>query len=200
MSKIKNVIFDLGNVLIEFHPEKFIEKNIAEEDREDFYREVFKTDDWLDLDRGTLTYDGAVELFSSKFPKYREAIKDLFDNNVIECLTPIEENIKIMQDLKKQGYKLYILSNFHEPSFNYIYARWQFFENFDGKVVSSHCNLLKPEPEIYEEILQKYNLVPEETLFIDDVFVNIDAAKQFNINVIHLEKPQLLKEKIKEFI
>lgn len=193
---IKNIIFDLGNVLISFHPEKFIQENIEEKYREDFYKVVFGGKPWQDLDRGTLEYDEAVKLFSSQLPQCTDAVKKLFDRKIIDCLAPIEENIEIMKSLKGK-YNFYILSNFHYPAFENIYNSWDFFKNFDGKVVSGYCKLLKPEQEIYELLLKTYSLKPEECLFIDDVKANIEGAEKCGIHGIQLTSPELLKEVLK---
>ncbi len=196
---IKNIIFDLGNVLVSFHPEKFVRENIDEQYRDDFYRVVFGGQAWADLDRGVLEYSDAVKMFSEELPQCADAIKKLFDTNVIDCLAPISENVEIMKSLKGK-YNLYVLSNFHYPAFNYIYDNWEFFKTFDGKIVSGHCKLLKPEKEIYELLLKTYSLKPEECLFIDDVKANIEGAQACGINAVQLTSPKLLKEKLEEFL
>lgn len=141
---IKNIIFDLGNVLIRFKPEEFINKNIKKEYREKFFNVIFKGQEWADLDRGILEYSDAVKIFSEKIPECSSEIKKLFDNYILDVLEPIEKNIEIMKSLKGK-YKLFVLSNFHYPAFDYIFKNWEFFKYFDGKVVSGHCKLLKPE-------------------------------------------------------
>lgn len=182
---IKNIIFDLGNVLIKFQPKKFIKENVDEKYREKFFEIVFCGQEWKDLDRGVLEYSEAIKIFSEKLPECTLAIKKLFDNYILDTLEPIEENIEILKKLKKD-YKLYILSNFHYPAFDYIFENWDFFKLFDGKVVSGHCKLMKPEKEIFEMICNKYSLVPSESLFIDDVKENIEAGQNFGMNVVHL--------------
>ncbi len=194
---IKNIIFDLGNVLIGFKPEEFINKNIKEEYREKFFNVVFKGQEWADLDRGVLEYSDAVKIFSERVPECSSEIKKLFDNYILDVLEPIEKNIEIMKSLKGK-YKLYILSNFHYPAFDYIFKNWEFFKYFDGKVVSGHCKLLKPEKEIYELLCSTYSLNPDECVFIDDTKANIEAAEEFGINGIHLTDTNILEEKLKE--
>lgn len=194
---IKNIIFDLGNVLISFHPKKFIEENVAEKDREDFYKIVFGGKAWQELDRGVLEYSDAVKEFCKELPQCSEAIKTLFQRNITDCLSPINENVEIMKSLKGK-YNLYILSNFHYPAFDYIFENWDFFKYFDGKIVSGHCKLLKPEREIYQLLIDTYSLNPEECLFIDDVSENIEGAKSCGIHGVQLTSPKLLKDIFKE--
>lgn len=194
---IKNIIFDLGNVLIRFKPEEFINKNIKKEYREKFFNAVFKGQEWADLDRGILEYSDAVKIFSEKIPECSSEIKKLFDNYILDVLEPIEKNIEIMKSLKGK-YKLFVLSNFHYPAFDYIFKNWEFFKYFDGKIVSGHCKLLKPEKKIYELLCSTYSLKPNECVFIDDTKANIKAAEEFGINGIHLTDINILEEKLKE--
>lgn len=189
---IKNIIFDLGNVLVKYSPENFLNKYIKEENREIFLNKVFKSKERLELDRGTLSYEDAVELFSKRVPEETEAIKKLFKENISFCISPIEENVKIMRKLKEKGYFVYILSNFHKPAFEYIKDNWDFIREFNGDVVSCYYHYIKPEKEIYETLLKKYNLVPEETIFIDDVETNIEGAKKLGIDGIQLTDFRLL--------
>lgn len=194
---IKNIVFDLGNVLIAFKPEKFIEENVSEKYREEFYKIVFKGQEWLDLDRGVLEYDEAIKIFSSRLPECSSAIKKLFDNYILDTLEPISKNIELLKILKEK-YKLYILSNFHYPVFDFVFKNWEFFKYFDGKVVSGHCNLLKPEKEIYNLLCSSYDLVPNETIFIDDTKANIEMAKNLGINTIHLTSYESLEENLRK--
>ena len=105
-----------------------------------------------------------------------------------------------MPKLKEKGYKLYILSNFHREAFLEIERKCEFEKYFDGKVVSYDVKLLKPEKEIYEELLKKYNLNPEETLFIDDTLANTEGAEKLGISTIHLINKEKLKEELEKFL
>lgn len=196
---IKNIIFDLGNVLIKYSPENFLEKYVAVENRKKFFDVVFKSQEWAELDRGTLTYDEVIRIFSEKIPEEKEAIKTLFNNKIIDTLSPIKENIAIMRNLKKNDYSIYILSNFHQPAFEYIKEHWDFIKEFDGGVVSCYCHYLKPQGEIYQLLLKKYNLDPKETLFIDDTKKNIDGCEEQGIAGIHLHTPEVLAELLKKY-
>lgn len=189
---IKNIVFDLGNVLIKYMPEKFLNDYIKKENREIFITEVFKSKEWLELDRGTLSYKDAIEIFSKRVPKESKNIEKLFEEKISFCIFPIVENVEIMRKLKEKGYFVYILSNFHQPAFEYIKENWDFIREFDGEVVSCYYHYIKPEKEIYEVLLKKYNLLPEQTIFIDDVKENIEGAKKLGIDGIHLPDFKLL--------
>ena len=95
---------------------------------------------------------------------------------------------------------LYILSNFHRDSFEELNKRHQFFKNFDGHVVSCYYHQLKPEKEIYDTIIEKFSLNPEETVFIDDSYPNIEMAQKMGINGIHLPDYNELEKKLENFL
>ena len=195
---IKNIIFDLGNVLVKYSPENFLNKYVKKENQEDFIINIFKSKDWLELDRGTLSYEDAIEIFTKRVPEEKESIEKLFRENISSCISPIEENVEIMRKLKNNGYNVYILSNFHQPAFEYIRESWDFIREFNGDVVSCYYHYIKPEREIYETLLNKYNLTPSETIFIDDVDTNINGAKELGIGGIHLPDYKILSELLKK--
>ncbi|UYI77852.1 MAG: HAD family phosphatase [Fusobacterium varium] len=195
---IKNIIFDLGNVLIKYSPESFLEKNVKKERQEKFIATVFKSKEWLELDRGTLSYEDAIEKFAEIISEDRENLEKLFKNNIMDCLAPIEENIEILKKLKKKGYNLFVLSNFHRPAFEQVQKEWEFFDEFDGGVISCYCHLLKPNQRIYELLLARYGLIPEETLFIDDTKINVEKAEKIGMGGIYLDLPEMLEKLLKK--
>lgn len=196
---IKNIVFDLGRVLIKFEPKEYIEQNVPEEKREDFYNGIFGSTEWLMLDRATLSYEDAKKIFKERVPGADKQIDRLFDVDLFEILQPIEENVKLLSKLKEK-YNLYILSNFHQPAFEHIFKKYEFFRLFDGHTVSCYYYLLKPEKEIYDTLINKFNLIPKETVFIDDTKVNIDACEKEGIRGIHLPDYTELKQKLEEFL
>lgn len=181
---IKNIIFDLGNVLISFKPDLFLLKFTKDRTRiNKFMSNIIQTDIWLQLDRGTLSLEQAQEKFLSVYPEDADLVI-LFFNRWKEILTPIRENVKLLEELKSNGYKLYVLSNFINEAYEYVNECYNFFSYFDGIVISSKINLIKPELEIYQYLLQKYNLNPEESVFIDDTVECTLQASRLNIKTI----------------
>ncbi|WP_055668367.1 HAD family hydrolase [Desnuesiella massiliensis] len=193
---IKNIVFDVGNVLVSFNPLQYLESFKLDKDVKDHIMEaIFKSKEWIELDRGTLTEDEAVQMFCLSSEEHSEAIKAIMAN-WMSMLTPIEESISILKELKRREYKIYILSNYHEKSFKYINENNEFFSLIDGKVVSSEIKLLKPEKEIYEELINKYSLKAEECLFIDDTLTNIEAAKEIGIKGVWFKNPNELRKEL----
>ena len=194
---MKNIIFDLGNVLILFEPDKYVNQNVSDDKRERFLNTVFHSEEWLDLDRGTLSYEDAKKIFKSKLKDCDKEVENLFHDNFYGMLEPIKENVKILEKLKGK-YNLYILSNFHKDSFETISSRHDFFNCFDGGIVSAFHNCIKPDEEIYRLLIEKYDLNPDETLFIDDLEKNILKAQEIGIKIIHLTDYTELEDKLKE--
>ena len=172
---IKNVIFDLGNVLLNFEPKGYLKSKIPIEKIEIVYKSIFQSEEWVSLDRGTITEEEAKENIIDRNIDLKEHIKIAFEN-WYDILTPVEKNIRILEKLKQNKYKIYYLSNFHDLAFKYVTQKYDFFNKFDGGVVSYEEKMLKPECEIYERIIKKYNLNPKECVFVDDTKINVDAA------------------------
>lgn len=178
---IKNIVFDMGNVLIEFSPEKLV-KNFTddEEDRKALLDIVFYGKEWLDLDEGTLEYEDAIKIFRCKLPEHlgdtAEKIMETWTNYLVE-----DENMKkIVRKLRKKGYKTYILSN-APLNMNKYLSKSKMIELFDGMIISAVEKISKPEEGIYKKLFEKYNLNPEESFFIDDRKVNIEAAERLGM-------------------
>ena len=197
---IKNIIFDIGNVLLEFKPLDYLKRTFNDDNIEELlYKEIFLGEEWLHLDRGILTQDEVIKAISLKNPKHEVYIKKCMDN-WIDILTPIEGTVNILSELKDNGYKLYLLSNFHCLAFETVYSKYDFFKHFDGGIISYKENLLKPEGEIYYKLLDTYNLNAEECLFIDDTLVNVEAARRIGINTVHFEGCEMLRKSLSEFV
>lgn len=196
---IKNVVFDLGRVLLTFDPEAFVENHDLLKPHKDFLlKNVFSNPLWLELDRGTMTVDEVIESISSTYPELKEEIHAcLHDFN--EMFKVIESSEQILYNLKEQGYNLYALSNFHVASYDYVTSRYSFFKAFDGRIISAYVKQIKPDRGIYETLLITFDLKAEETLFIDDTLANIDGARNVGIHGIHLTDPSILADALKEF-
>jgi putative hydrolase of the HAD superfamily len=152
----------------------------------------------MDLDRGTISLEIAKNNFISKYPK-EEAFLTLFFNHWMEMLTPIEENVKVLKGLRDLGYKTFILSNFIKETFTFIQNKYEIFSLFDGQIISGFEETIKPEKAIYELLLSRYNLLPEESLFIDDVLFFLKPAKKLGMKTIWNKPETDLQEKLRKF-
>lgn len=195
---IKNIVFDLGNVLIRFEPRKYLLNFCEGEVLERVYKVIFESHEWRMLDRGTITEEEAIERFCRVSEEDSHIIKKAM-NNWHDILVPIDDTVKILKKLKEKGFKLYVLSNYHKKAFEWTIKKNEFFNLFDGMVISCDINFIKPERQIYEHLLNKFNLDPKETIFIDDLDENLEGAKELGINTIKFNDARRLIEDLKNF-
>lgn len=174
---IRNIVFDMGNVLIHWRPEIFVEREgVPEEDRPLLLREVFGSVEWIQMDRGVLTFEEAIAAMRSRLPeRLHSAVRELTLNWWKRHLLPVEGMAELVRELKEMGYGIYLLSNAKLDLPEY-FDRIPGSECFDGRIVSADWKLLKPQPELYQVLLGEFDLKAEECFFIDDLNINIEAA------------------------
>ena len=192
---IKNIIFDLGNVLLNYKPMELLLRFTTNQERiNGFISKVSFSRTWFELDRGTLSLKKAEEILASRYPEERDLLIPYFEH-WLEILTPIEERIELLAPLKKKGYKLFILSNFIEEAFKHVTEQYEFFSLFDGRVISYEEKVIKPEKLIYEILVNRYSLIPQECVFLDDHSSFLKPAKQLGMSTILVhQNTDLLKE------
>ena len=197
---IKNIIFDVGNVLVDFDPEFLLRSwDIDDTARTLLYEHVFHSPIWNEYDRSTESVDEIKEHFCKKLPQYRSYIDEIFDSISVMHKTR-DFVMPWLTELKKKGYRLYILSNYAQNTYDKTYHDLPFLEVMDGIVFSFQCHYIKPENEIYEHLLQTYNLVPSESVFIDDKADNIQKAKEYGIHGIIFTRYEDAKNKLKKLL
>ena len=174
---IKNIIFDMGQVLIHWRPHMFTGHYGLEEAEEQLLiKELFTNMEWPQLDRGTISDEEAIASVSKRLPeKLHPIVEDVITGWWKLPLVPMEGMEDLIRGLKENGYRIYLLSNASICLRQYFH-RIPGSQYFDGHIVSSEHKLLKPQPEIYETLFERYNLVPEECFFIDDSPYNIEGA------------------------
>lgn len=174
---IKNIVFDLGNVLISFRPSEFFDKkNYPETIKATILSDIFDSKEWAMLDKGEVNTTEAIDTIALKSSLKKEEITHIF-NLRTELMFPLDPNVKLLPELKKRGFRLYFLSNFPMDIFEEIKTGYYFFKYFDGGIISSEAKFSKPDSRIYEILLEKYSLIPEECLYIDDLEINVKAAE-----------------------
>lgn len=174
---IKNIIFDMGQVLIKFDPLYFIHRlGITDtKDTQILMREIYKSVEWSMMDRGSLTDAQACEIFKARVPNHLKRYVADLTCDWCKPLVPIDGAEELIRELKTNGYNMYLLSNASLNQKNY----WNDIPGsdcFSDTVVSSYINLVKPQPEIFKYLVNKYELVPDECLFIDDATLNVEGA------------------------
>ncbi len=181
---IKNIVFDMGNVIIRFDPELFMVRlGLAEEDRRLLKRELFVSLEWSRMDRGSLTDEEAAEIVCRRVPeRLHDAVRRLvgmWDRPIL----PVEGMYELVEELRGMGYGIYLLSNASFRQHDY-WPRVPASKFFDGTLISADVKLVKPQPEIYRLLCDKFSLVPEECVFIDDSTSNAEGAYFCGINAL----------------
>lgn len=173
---IKNIVFDMGNVLIDFSPKEYLSEII--EDPlvvEKVYQEMFCHSEWSELDRGAVSEDEALASISARIPAYKEYVKHVM-TTWFKKLKPIEGMFELVRDLRQQGYQIYLLSNASPRIYEYMH-NIPAIQFFDGYLISCDIRVNKPDLKIYQSLMCKYDLIAEECIFIDDLARNVDGAK-----------------------
>ena len=156
---IKNLVFDLGNVLIEWNSEKILTSFEPEKERRQLLRQaIFESGIWHQTDKGELSLKEACDKVLVQLDdSYHPVVQDTFYNwyEVVEVYSGLQEKIRLWAD---QGYRIYILS--------------------------SEVGVVKPEPDIYQKLLKKYGIDPTESVFIDDIQANLDTAAELGFETI----------------
>ena len=173
---IRNIVFDMGQVLLRFLPDLFIERlGVEGEDKGLLKREVFQSLEWARMDRGSLTDAEAAQIICRRVP---ERLHDAVHKLVAMWDRPIlavEGTEELIRELKEKGYGIYLLSNASYRQHDY-WPKLPASRYFDGTLVSADVKLVKPQPEIYRLLCETFSLVPDECVFIDDAINNAEGA------------------------
>lgn len=174
---IHNIVFDMGNVLIRWEPERFMEREgVPEEDRPLLMEEVFGSVEWVQLDRGCISFEEGIAAMCRRLPQAlhkpaRKLALRWWENHLL----PMEGMGELVREVKELGYGVYLLSNAKVDLPEY-FDKIPGSECFDGTIVSADWKLLKPQPEIYQVLLREFDLKAEECFFTDDLSINIEGA------------------------
>ena len=182
---ITTVIFDMGNVLIDFRWEAlFHEMGLEGERFEKMARATVLDPVWNEFDRGIWTDEMMLEAFVKNAPDMEKEMNELMNERFPGLLRKFDYTDAWLDDIKAKGYRTYILSNFSGKAFRDCKEELDYVSKVDGAVISYRVNMIKPDPGIYRYLLDTYDINPQEAVFIDDNEENIEAAKKFGINTV----------------
>lgn len=192
---IKNIIFDIGNVLCAFRwREYFLEFGYSGEIFERLAKATALNEDWNEFDRGALSREEILQLFVENDPGIEKEIRETL-TNIERLLARYEYAVPWVQELKEKGYHCYYLSNFSLPAWEDCQHVLDFIPYMDGGILSYRDKVIKPSPEIYELLLERYGLQAEECVFLDDTEKNILAAREAGMyGIVFENKEQAIKE------
>lgn len=196
--KSKAIVFDFGNVLLQWQPEQLFQRFFADAVATEAFMDEIGFAAWhLEQDRGRSFADAVAER-TEKFPQYAEILAGYSAGYDHAIAGAIAGSVAILEKLKQANYPLYGLSNFPTEKFPLAYAKYPFFKWFDEIVISGEVGLVKPDPAIFHLLLAKIQRTAQECVFIDDVSANIASAQQLGFTAIQFHSPDQLAQALDE--
>ena len=194
---ITTIIFDLGNVLVDWSPMHVFGNYFESEEKRNYFFENICTPDWNEQqDEGRSIVEATLELIE-KYPDWEQPIRDFYGRWTEMLKGPIHGSVQIFRELKDSGkYKTYALTNWQAGLFDIALVRYNFLHWFDGRVVSGEEKMRKPFPQFYQRLLDRYHVKASEAVFIDDSLRNIKAAEEMGIKSIHFQNPDQLRKEL----
>jgi putative hydrolase of the HAD superfamily len=193
-----NIIFDLGGVIVTWQPEAIIAKVFSDPvDQATVRTEIVEHADWLALDRGTLSGQDAIARAVKRTGLSEPDVANFLHRVPLE-LAAIPGTVDLLYRLRARGHALFCLSNMHLPFIEHLEKAYSFWEVFTGTAISCRLHLLKPEPAIYAHLLNTYSLTAAETIFIDDMDVNLTAASQLGLQTIKFDGPEQCEKRLRD--
>ena len=194
---IKNVVFDVGNVIVRWAPLEIVKLTLGEDNASDqLVTEIFQSATWLDLNKGLLTESQAKSQYQTELGLSTIECDRLF-YYVKHTQLLIFGSVALMERLKAAGYGIYALTDNVVEIVTYLKSTYEFWEIFDGAIVSADIGSLKPEPEIFNALLSRYSLAAQETVFIDDMPHNVKGAESVGISAIRFKNSDQCEQALK---
>ena len=189
MSQIDAVIFDIGNVLIEWVPETYYDAKIGEAKRKEMFAEVdlHGMNELVDLGHN---FTDTIYGWAEKYPKWRDEIRDWHDNWIELAKPVIPHSVHLLRTLRAKGVPVFSLTNFGVESHAYAETFYPFLGEFDRRYISGHMKVTKPSARIYEMVEEDCGIAPDRLLFADDRTANIEAAAARGWQTHLFEGPQ----------
>lgn len=184
MDMIKNIIFDIGNVLAAFDWEGNLEKfGFSKEEYEAIADAVYRSSDWNEMDRGVMTTEEVIRRFCAKIPQYEADVRRVI-GAYSGTIRQYPYTKKLIRTLKEKGYHVYYLSNYGEYAVQETKKELDFTELMDGGLFSYEVKMVKPNRWLFAELMRRYDLKAEECAFFDDNPKNAQAASEIGMTGI----------------
>ena len=173
---IKNIVFDIGNVLVRWDPLPAVIHHFPEEKfPEILTTTIFKSKIWYDLNLGKLTEINAIKLYSKELKIAENKLQELIAS-IKESLIPIDGSFELLNELYMLKFPLYCITDNVKEIMIFLKNRYDFLTKFSDIVVSAELGVLKPNPLMYQKLINSHGFIPSETVFIDDLLPNIQGA------------------------
>lgn len=192
---ITAIVFDLGNVLIDYDPARFMfELGIPKEVIPRLTEIIDKRPEWAEYDRGILSGDDIIALAVRDEPSLRREIT-YYIKHRSECFSALPKNVDFLYRAKEAGARVYLLSNCMEEAYDYFLKHFIFLHDLDGAIISGQHKINKPDPKIYELLFKTYpDIDPPHTLYIDDVARNCEAGAEAGLIAFNLPKDGAIED------
>ena len=199
-SNITTIVWDLGNVLIKWDPKHLFRKIFDTEEKVDWFLSEVCTLDWNEQQDAGRTWAEGTYILGQQFPGYQKEINAYAERWEETLVGPIDESVSLLKKLKEANtHRIYALTNWSAETFPIALERYDFLQLFEGIVVSGVEKLKKPDPKIYQLLLERYQIAPQEALFIDDSARNIAGARAVGMQAIHFLSPTQLATDLKAY-
>lgn len=199
---IRNIVFDVGNVLAFYRPDVHMKRlGFDQEEQDAVNRAMFQHSDWNECDRGEWSTEKLLEAFISHEPSYEAQIREAFQK-IEGAIEVMPYTVEWLKRLKEKGYALYIISNYGEYTYERTRKDMTYLPYMDGAIFSFQERLIKPDIRIYQRLCEQYGLRPEECVFLDDRMENVEGARKagfygiqfFNYQQVEMELGKILGE------
>ncbi len=195
--RIKNVVFDIGNVIVRWSPVEIIRLSFGEiEQPEQLAKSIFQSELWSALNKGELSELEAKVKFQEQFGFSSEHIERLF-YYIKRTQILLFGSVELLKKVKSAGYNIYALTDNVVEIIDYLQSQYDFWPMFDGAIVSAEVGCLKPQSEIFHCLLNEYNLKASDSVFIDDMPHNVEGAKSLGFSVIQFQDSAQCEQELK---
>lgn len=195
---IKNIVFDIGNVLAVFQPKEFLSRLFEDPNvQKELFMVLFSSGLWNDYDQGLYTTQELEDIACRSREDLRSPVHMVLKEWTRHVL-PIKENLELVKELKENGYRTYILSNIPKDCYLWLKNNTELMKDMDGGIYSYQHKRIKPDPKIYQKLLDTYDLIGEKCLFIDDKKENLETAQALGFSTLWCQDPSTLSKTLKE--
>ncbi len=195
---ISTVVFDFGGVLIDWNPRYLYRKLLRDEPEVEWFLANICTSEWNAQQDAGRPMREACELLVAEHPEHEEMIRAYYDRWEEMIAGPIDGTVEILRRLRETPVGLYGLTNWSAETFPVARQKFEFLNWFDGIVVSGEIRMIKPDPAIFHHLIESFDIVPEQSVFIDDSSPNVETARSIGFRGIHFEDPDQLRRALEQ--
>jgi putative hydrolase of the HAD superfamily len=200
MPSVRNVVFDVGGVLLEWDPPAFIAQLHPDAATAALIRQqIFEHPDWHEFDRGAIDIDQAIDVFGKRAGLTPDQMRELL-RTANDSLRPIPGTMQLLDDLAAAHVPLYLLSNMPVSTYQHLVKKHAFFRHFRHLVISGAILMIKPHPAIYKHLVEATGIVPAESVFIDDLLKNVIAARECGLHAIQFRGPDDCRAELRDYL